>query len=104
MRNDAAADLVGDGHRRAARPAAVSDRRRRLVSPLWLLVALVSTLGLNVTSAAAGSATETRVGAIELVTVDSVAWIELHAARRIKGSSDGTSGTSAAAGVVHERG
>ena len=50
----------------------MSDRRRLLLSPLWFIVALVSTLGLNATSAAAGSATETRVRALEHVTVNSV--------------------------------
>ena len=50
----------------------MSDRRRLLLSPLWFIVALVSTLGLNASSAAAGSATETRVRALEHVTVNSV--------------------------------
>ena len=48
------------------------DTRRLLLSPLWLLVALAAMLGLNATSAAAGSAAETRVRAFEHVTVDAV--------------------------------
>jgi hypothetical protein len=50
----------------------VSNRRRLLLSPLWLLIALAAMLGPNATSAAASSATETRVRAFEHVTVDSV--------------------------------
>jgi hypothetical protein len=50
----------------------VSNRRRLLLSPLWLLIALTAVLGLNATSAAAGSAAETRVRAFEHVTVDAV--------------------------------
>ena len=50
----------------------MSDRRRLLLSPLWFIVALATIVGLNATSAAAGSATETRVRAFEHVTVDSV--------------------------------
>jgi hypothetical protein len=52
---------------------AVSTRRRLLLSPLWFLVALATVVGVNATSAAASSATETRVRAIEHITVDIVA-------------------------------
>ena len=45
---------------------------RLFLSPLWFLVALATVIGLNATSAAAGSAAETRVRAFEHVTVDSV--------------------------------
>lgn len=48
------------------------SNRRLLLSPLWFLVALATIVGLNATSAAAGSAAETRVRAFEHVTVDSV--------------------------------
>ena len=48
------------------------NNRRLLLSPLWFLVALATIIGLNATSAAAGSTTETRVRAFEHVTVDSV--------------------------------
>ena len=48
------------------------NNRRLLLSPLWFIVALATIVGLNVTSAAAGSATETRVRAFEHVTVDAI--------------------------------
>ena len=50
----------------------MSDRRRLLLSPLLLIIALITTPGLGTPSAAAGSATETRVRAFEHVSVDSV--------------------------------
>ena len=49
------------------------NTRRLILSPLVFLVALLSIVGLNVTSVAAGSAIETCVGAFEHVTVDSIA-------------------------------
>ena len=60
------------GRRRAARLPAVSNRRRLLLSPLWLLIALATMLGLNASSAAAGGGLETRVRAFEHVTIGSV--------------------------------
>ena len=53
----------------------MSNHRRLLLSPLWLLVALVSTLGPGVTSAAAHANPETRVRAFEHATIDNVAAI-----------------------------
>ncbi len=53
----------------------MSDRRRLLLSPLWLLIALISILGVNATSATAGRVAETRVRANPTITVDSVAAI-----------------------------
>jgi hypothetical protein len=48
------------------------NTRRPLLSPLWFIIALTTILGINVTSAAANNATETRVRAIPTVTVDAV--------------------------------
>jgi hypothetical protein len=48
------------------------NTRRPLLSPLWFIIALTTILGINVTSAAANNATETRVRAIATVTVDAV--------------------------------
>jgi hypothetical protein len=47
-------------------------RARHLLSPLWLLVALTTLLGLNVSSAATTSGPETRVRASEHVAADVV--------------------------------
>ena len=60
------------GRRRTARLPAVSNHRRLLLSPLWLLIALATMLGLNASSAAAGGGLETRVRAFDHVTVDAV--------------------------------
>jgi hypothetical protein len=49
--------------------------RRLLLSPLWFLVALLSIIGLDASSAAAAGGPETRVRAIEHATADSVAAI-----------------------------
>jgi hypothetical protein len=45
---------------------------RLLLSPLWLLVALLTTLGLNASSAAASAGPETRVRAIPTATTQAV--------------------------------
>jgi hypothetical protein len=45
---------------------------RLLLSPLWLLVALLTTLGLNASSAAASAGPETRVRAIPTATAQAV--------------------------------
>lgn len=61
-----------DDHHPADKTRDVSNHRRLLLSPLWLLVALVSTLGLNVTSAAAAGGLETRVRAFDHPTATAV--------------------------------
>jgi len=48
------------------------NTRRPLLSPLWFIIALTTILGINVTSAAANNATETRVRAISTATADAV--------------------------------
>ena len=48
------------------------NTRRLLLSPLVLLIALAAILGLNASSAAAGGGLETRVRAIDHITVDAV--------------------------------